>query len=73
MSKYNILWEHINNLFNESIDTELVLTFDEINKITGFNIDHSFLNYKNETIEYKFIVQKISLKNKKVYFKRITE
>lgn len=73
MSKYNILWEHINNLFNESINTELVLTFDEINKITGFNIDHSFLNYKNETIEYKFIVQKISLKNKKVYFKRITE
>lgn len=73
MSKYNILWEYINNLFNNSIDTEMALTFDEINKIIGFNIDHSFLNYKNETLEYKFIVQKISLKNKKIYFKRITD
>lgn len=73
MSKYNILWEYINNLFNDSINTEMALTFDEINKIIGFNIDHSFLNYKNETLEYKFIVQKISLKNKKIYFKRITD
>ncbi len=73
MSKYNILWEYINNLFNNSINTELFLTFDEINKIIGFNIDHSFLNYKNETLEYKLIVQNISLKNKKIYFKRITE
>lgn len=73
MSKYNILWEYIYNLFNNSINTELFLTFDEINKITGFNIDHSFLNYKNETLEYKFIVQKISLKNKKIYFRRIND
>lgn len=53
MSKYNIFWEYIYNLFNNSINTELFLTFDEINKIMGFNIDHSFLNYKNETLEYK--------------------
>ena len=41
MSKYDRLLEHIKN---EERDT-LILSFEEIGKIAGVPIDHSFLNY----------------------------
>ena len=49
----------------------LNLSFQEIEKILGFQIDHSFLSYKKEACEYGYEVEKISMKNKKVYFKKI--
>jgi len=42
MSKYFKLWEYIQKKDNPS----LKLTFDEIKKILGVSIDHSFLKYK---------------------------
>ena len=59
MSKYDRLWEHIKN---EERDT-LILSFEEIGKIAGVPIDHSFLNYKKELPDHGYLVGKISLKN----------
>jgi len=67
MSKYDQLWEHIQKDGNSQIK----LTFDEINDIAGTPIDHSFLNYKKELTEYGYQVGKISLKEKTVIFNRI--
>ena len=66
MSKYDKLWEHI----KDNGDQEIKLTFDEIQEIIGFEIDHSFLNYKKELIQYGYKVGKISLKEKTVVFTR---
>lgn len=49
----------------------LTLTFEEINSILGFPIDHSFLNYKKELITYGYEVTKISMKQKMVIFNKI--
>lgn len=62
MSKYTALWEHVKRAGVSS------LTFDEIESILGFPIDHSFLNAKKECAEFGFSVGKISLKNKTVAF-----
>lgn len=67
MSKYDQLWEHIQKDGNSQIK----LTFDEINDIAGTPIDHSFLNYKKGLTEYGYQVGKISLKEKTVIFNRI--
>ena len=66
MSKYKSLWEYIKK---ENKD-ELKLSFDDIKNILGFPIDHSFLNYKKELIEYGYKVEKISLKEKFIIFKK---
>ena len=67
MSKYDPLWEHVRNNGGPS----LKLMFDEIKDITGFEIDHSFLNYKKELIPYGYRTGKISLKERTVIFERI--
>lgn len=64
MSKYLKLWEYVNN----SKKDKLELTFDEINKILGFEIDHSFLNYKKELLEYRYCVKIIHVKTKSIEF-----
>ena len=66
MSKYAKLWEHI----KDKGDQEIKLTFGEIQEIIGIEIDHSFLNYKKELIQYGYKVGKISLKEKTVVFTR---
>ncbi len=67
MSKYQSLWEYVagTNAY------PLKLSFDEIFSVLGFSIDHSFLNYKKETLNYGFIVKKISLKEKCVIFDKM--
>ena len=60
MSKYKLLWEYI----KKDNSNELKLTFIDIEKILGFPIDHSFLNYKKELIDYGYKVEKTSLKEK---------
>lgn len=69
MSKYNALWEHLQN--NGS--AQFKLTFLEIQDILGFEIDHSFLTYKKELLEYGYKVEKISLKEKTVAFVQLEE
>ena len=44
MSKYEKLWNYI----KENNKDEYQLSYDEIKNILGFEIDHSFLMYKNE-------------------------
>ena len=68
MSKYDSLWKHIQRSGEDSLD----LTFDEIATIAGLPIDHSFLNYKKELLDYGYEVGKISLKNKTVHFKKLS-
>jgi len=67
MSKYYPLWEYVQKNGNQSFK----LTFDEIEKITGIPIDHSFLTYKKELIEFGYQVGKISLKEQTVIFNKI--
>ena len=44
-----------------------------IKNVLGFEIDHSFLNYKKELLEYGYEVFKISLKEKTVLFNKINK
>ena len=66
MSKYQPLWEHI-----QTIDAEkLSLSYEEMQSILGFPIDHSFLTYKKELPAYGWTVKKISMKEETVLFER---
>ena len=65
MSKYDPLWEYIQNHGEQTFE----LTFSEIEKIAGVPIDHSFLKYKKELLEYGYEVGKISMKEQTVVFK----
>lgn len=71
MSKYEKLWGYISTIFNNTNDTKIELTFKEIEDCLNFKIDHSFLKYKKELLEYGYIVEKIKLKEQKVIFTRI--
>lgn len=66
MSKYDKLWEYISQRNEES----LVLNYEEIARISGVSIDHSFLKYKKELLDYGYEVFKISMKNQTVAFKK---
>lgn len=69
MSKYYLLWEYIKKNNSES----LKLTFAEIEHITGIPIDHSFLKYKKELLEFGYQVGKISMKEQTVVFNKIAK
>lgn len=64
MSKYDSLWEYI----GKCGEPEITLTYDDIEKICGVPIDHSFLTYKKELDSYEYRVEKISMKDKTVRF-----
>ena len=67
MSKYEPLW----NWIRENGTDRFRLTFEEIEKIAGFPIDHFFLNCKKELLDYGYQVGKISLKGKTVNFEKV--
>ena len=67
MSKYDALWKYVQKNGGQSIK----LSFDEIKDITEIGIDHSFLNYKKELVQYGYQVGKISLKEKTILFNKI--
>ncbi len=67
MSKYNDLWEYIRRIR----DSRCTLGFDEIQKIAGVPMDHSFLKYKKELTEYGWTVEKISMKEQTVIFHKM--
>ena len=67
MSKYNSLWEYVQSNVNHSFK----MTFEEIRDIAGIPIDHSFLKYKKELIDYGYEVGKISMKEQTIIFNKI--
>lgn len=67
MSKYDPLW----NWIKENGTDSFKLTYAEIEEIAGLPIDHSFLTYKKELLEYGYKVGKISMKEQTVAFERI--
>lgn len=69
MSKYQALWEYL----QKQKEPTLELFFAEIQKIIGFEIDHSFLTYKKELTQYGYQVEKISLKGKTIRFKKLNK
>lgn len=64
MSKYDKLWKYVSETGSESFK----LSYDEIEKIAGIPIDHSFLSYKKELIKYGYKVGKISMKEQNIEF-----
>lgn len=64
MSKYHTLWAYIQG----SDRQQLTLTFDEIAQIAKVPLDHSFLKYKKELLDFGYEVEKISMKNQTVIF-----
>ena len=64
MSKYSRLWEYIQKNGRQNFE----LSFEEIQTIAGIPIDHSFLKYKKELLEYGYSVEKISMKKQTVAF-----
>lgn len=66
MSKYDLLLKWI----RENGRGSFRLTFEEIEKITGIPIDHSFLKFKKELLEYGYEVGKISMKEQTVSFRK---
>ena len=69
MSKYDSLWKWI----QKNGDDKFSLTYAEIEKIAGLPIDHSFLTYKKELLEYGYKVGKIYMKEQKAMFEKIVE
>jgi hypothetical protein len=68
VSKFDTLWAYVKKNDSET----LRLSFVEIKEILGVEIDHSFLKYKKELIEYGYEVEKIYLKEKAVIFNKLT-
>ena len=67
MSKYEPLWNYLKSNNKDSYK----LTYEEIEKVLGFPIDHSFLTYKKELINYGYEAVKISMKEKTVLFNKL--
>ena len=67
MSKYEPLWKYLKDNNKETYK----LSYEEIQSILGFKIDHSFLTYKKESKEFGYEVEKISMKDKYIFFKKI--
>ena len=66
MSKYNALWVYVQKDGRSGFQ----LSFAEIEKILGFPIDHSFLSFKRELLEYGYRVGRISMKAQSVSFEK---
>lgn len=66
MSKYDALW----NWIKENGSDGFKLTYEEIEQIAGVSIDHSFLTYKKELLNYGYKVGKTSMKEQTVSFEK---
>lgn len=69
MSKYDKLWECIENDKREKI----VLSFEDAERILGFPIDHSFLSARKELLDHGYRSDSISMKNRTLGFSRMKE
>ena len=68
MSKYQSLWDYIKS----RRENKIMLSFKDVKNICGFEIDHSFLNAKQELKNFGYEVTKIFLKNKTILFSKIS-
>lgn len=66
MSKYKVLWEYI----KENDKDEYKLSYESLENILGLKLDHSFLTYKKELLDYGYKVGKISMKERYIIIKR---
>jgi hypothetical protein len=57
MSKYDPLWRHLQADGSQT----LKLSFEDVQKILGFPIDHSFLTYKKEAGQFGYQVGKMNI------------
>ena len=71
MSRYKDLWIYIDLIFKRTNKEKIELSFNQIKDATGFDIDHSFLTYKKELLDYGYKVEKIKLKDKIIIFLKI--
>lgn len=83
MSKYEPLWKYIKAKGTSLIKAAtsaaqksgeaaaFKLSYEEIEKVLGFPIDHSFLTYKKELLDFGYKVGKISMKEKFVMFEKV--
>lgn len=67
MSKYEPLWNYLKKNKKDNYQ----LSYEEIKNILGFEINHSFLTYKKEAKEYGYEVEKISMKEQTIIFKKL--
>ena len=67
LSKY----EPLGRFLSGDASGRIQFSFERIEEILGFSLDHSFLRYKQEAEQYGYSVEKISLKEKWVRFVRI--
>ncbi len=67
MSKYEPLWNYLKKNKKDNYQ----FSYEDIKNILGFQIDHSFLTYKKEAKEYGYEVEKISMKEQTINFKKL--
>lgn len=67
MSKYQQLWEKIAACGQD----QLTLSFDQVKEWGGVPLDHSFLNYKKELLDYGYEVVHIYLKKRSILIKKV--
>lgn len=67
MSKYDGLWKWI----AENGQDQIKLTYAQIEELAGVPIDHSFLKFKKELLDYGYQVGKISMKEEIVAFEKV--
>lgn len=67
MSKYDGLWKWI----AENRQDQFKLTYAQIEELAGVPIDHSFLKFKKELLDYGYQVGKISMKEEIVAFEKV--
>ena len=70
MSRYKDLWIYIDLIFKRTNKEKIELSFNQIKDATDFEIDHSFLTYKKELLDYGYEVEKIKLKDKIIIFSK---
>lgn len=71
MSKYNDLWIYVDLIFKQTGKENLEFSFRQIKDAAEIELDHSFLNFKKELLEYGYKVEKIKLKDKKIVFSKV--
>ena len=69
MSKYMKLWDYL----RESCMSTKTLTFDEIYRICGCDVDNSFMICKKELENYGLCVMKVDLRSRTLSFARNAE
>ena len=67
MSKYDGLWKWI----AENGQDQFKLKYAQIEELAGVPIDHSFLKFKKELLDYGYQVGKISVKEETVTFEKV--